>query len=91
MDAANCPLENSAPRLHVAPRERHQDDDAPPFFVHFERGGKAMVLTTPDTLESYFAAPQPTGDGSSIPAGPTHEDHARTLSDSVRFAFAENG
>lgn len=61
MDAANCHPEISAPHLHVAPRERHQDDDAPPFFVHFERDGKAMVLTTPDTRESYFAAPQPAG------------------------------
>ncbi len=62
MDAAHCFTENSAPHLLVAPRERHQEDDTPPFFVHFERDGQAMVLTTPNTRESYFAAPQPAGD-----------------------------
>jgi hypothetical protein len=64
MDAANCHPENTttaANRLHVAPRERRQDDDTPPFFVHFERDGKAMILITPDTRESYFASPLPTG------------------------------
>ena len=63
MEAANCQPENSAAtaRLHIAPRERHQDYDTPPFFVHFERDGKAMVLITPATRERYSAAPQPAG------------------------------
>ena len=64
MDAANCHPENltsAAPRFLVAPRERHQDDDTPPFFVHFDHDGKSMVLITPATRESYFAALQPAG------------------------------
>ena len=61
MEVANCPSENATARPRVVFRERHQDDDAPPFFVHFERDGKALTLLTPATREDYFAAPLPVG------------------------------
>ena len=47
------------PRLQILPRLATADDDSPPFFVHFSRDGRTIILHTPDTLESYTTSPQP--------------------------------
>jgi len=39
----------------VLPSQSGNTDEAPRFFVHFERQGTLMVLTTPTTHEHYFA------------------------------------
>ena len=46
------------PRLQIRPRLAAADDDTPPFFAHFSRDGRTLILHTPDTRESYTAAPR---------------------------------
>ena len=47
-------LDPASPQA-VLPSQSGNTDEAPRFFVHFERQGTLMVLTTPTTHEHYFA------------------------------------